>query len=97
MSMKKGPFTDDRMAPLNDQGKLVRVKSVFDIDWSIPLWEQLAPVLKGGPNPSTPYDKLRLFPADNVITAMQKSHVSTRYICVKLQHGSSMRHTGSAS
>ena len=59
------------------------------LDWSTPLWEQLAPVLKGGPNPGTSHDELRtiranvpemttfllngLFPADNVITAT-KNH-----------------------
>ena len=90
MSMKKGPSIDDRSARLNDEGKLVKVKSVLDINWSLPLWEQLAPVLKGGPNPSTSHDKLReiraqvpelsnhqlegIFPADNVITVVQKSH-----------------------
>ena len=90
MSMKQGPSVDDPSSRRNSEGKLVKVKSVQDIDWSLPLWEQLAPVLKGGPNPSTSHDKLRelrakvpelsnrqlegIFPADNVITAVQKSH-----------------------
>ena len=75
---------------MNDQGKYLRVKSNRDIDWSKPLWEQLAPVLKGGPDPSKSQAELRairakvpeltnvlfngIFPADNVITAVQKNH-----------------------
>ena len=90
MSMQKGVLTDDQKSRMNDQGKYLRVKSVLDIDWSRPLWEQLAPVLKGGPDPTKSQDDLRalrarvpeltnqllegIFPADNVITVVQKSH-----------------------
>ena len=43
---------------MNEDGKLLKVKSVLDIDWSRPLWEQLAPVLKGGPDPSKSHAEL---------------------------------------
>ena len=75
---------------MNDQGKYLKVKSTLDIDWSTPLWEQLAPVLKGGPDPTKSQADLRairakvpeltnslfdgIFPADNEITVVQKSH-----------------------
>ena len=90
MSMQPGSSSDDRKARMNSDGKYVKVKSVLDIDWARPLWEQLAPVLKGGPNPSKSHAELcairaqvpeltnhqleGIFPADNVITAVQKSH-----------------------
>ena len=90
MSMQKGVLTDDQKSRMNDQGKYLRVKSVLDIDWSRPLCEQLAPVLKGGPDPTKSQDDLRalcarvpeltnqllegILPADNVITVVQKSH-----------------------
>ena len=61
-----------------------------DIDWAHPLYEQLEPVLKGGPRSTTSQAELRLlraqipkltkhlfdglFPADNVITTVQKNH-----------------------
>ena len=82
--------TDDQKSRMNDQGKYLKVKSVRDIDWSRPLWEQLAPVLKGGPDPTKSRADLRalrakvpeltnqllegIFPEDNVITVVQKSH-----------------------
>ena len=59
MSMQKGVLTDDQKSHMNDRGKYLRVKSVLDIDWSRPLWEQLAPVLKGGPDPTKSQDDLR--------------------------------------
>ena len=75
---------------MNNEGKHVKIKSVLDIDWARPLWEQLAPALKGGPDPSKSQAELcelrkkvpdltnhlfeGVFPADNVITAVQKSH-----------------------
>ena len=81
---------EDKRARMNENGKYVKIKSVLDIDWSHPLWEQLAPVLKGRPSPSKTFDELcalraqvpdltnhqleGIFPADNVITAVQKSH-----------------------
>ena len=90
MSMQPKASTDDRRSRMSDQGKYIKVKSVLDIDWSIPLWEQLAPVLKGGPDPTKSQAELRarraqvpelsnhlfdgIFPADNVITAVQKSY-----------------------
>ena len=89
-SMKTGPSDSDRRSRMNEDGKLVKVKSVLDIDWQRPLWEQLAPVLKGGPSPSKSHAELcelrakvpeltnhlleGIFPADNVITAVQTSH-----------------------
>ena len=42
--MQTGPSRDDRRARMNSEGKFVKIKSVLDIDWSRPLWEQLAPV-----------------------------------------------------
>ena len=89
-SMQPNVCTDDRRSRMNDQGKYLKVKSVLDIDWSRPLWQQLAPVLKGGPDPTKSQADLRairaqvpeltnqlfegIFPADNVITVVQKSH-----------------------
>ena len=83
-------FADDRKSRKNDQGKYLRVKSNRNIERSQPLWEQLAPVLKGGPDLSKSQAELRsirekvpeltnvlfngIFPADNVITAVQKNH-----------------------
>ena len=88
-SMQPDSYELDRRARLNEEGKYLRVKSPRDIDWDKPLWEQLAAVLRGGPNPGTSHDELRtiraqvpemttfilngLFPADNVITAT-KNH-----------------------
>ena len=89
-SMQTNFFTEDRRSRMNDKGLYLRVKSNRDIDWSKPLWEQLAPVLKGGPSPNKSREELRsirakipeltnvlfngIFPADNVITAVQKNH-----------------------
>ena len=89
-SMQTDSYERDRKARMNDQGLYLRIKSNRDIDWSKPLWEQLAPVLKGGPSPGKSQAELRalrakvpelsnfilsgLFPADNVITAVQKNH-----------------------
>ena len=88
-SMQPAISTDKR-SRMNDEGKYLRVKSNTDIDWSRPLWEQLAPVLKGGPDPNKSQADLRrqrakvpeltntllegIFPADNVIMAVQKNH-----------------------
>ena len=90
VSMPTNYFAEDRKSRMNDQGKYLRVKSNRDIDWSKPRWEQLAPVLKGGPDPSKSQAELRsirakvqkltnvlfngIFPEDNVITAVQKNH-----------------------
>ena len=38
MSMQTKASTDDRRSRMNDQGKYVKVKSVLDIDWSLPLY-----------------------------------------------------------
>ena len=73
-----------------ENGKIRIIRSVTDIDWQYPLYEQLEPNLKGGPRSSTSQKELRmlraqlpnltkhlfdgLFPADNVITAVQKNH-----------------------
>ena len=86
----KPSTSDDRKSRMNDQGKYLRVKSSMDIDWDRPLWEQLAPILKGGPSPNKSLADLRalrakipeltnhlfdgLFPLDNVITVVQKNH-----------------------
>ena len=88
-SMQPTAYTPEQRSRVNDQGKYLRVKSVLDIDWSRPLCEQLAPVLKGGPSPTKSQDELRalraqvpdlsnhlfegIFPKDNVITVEQKS------------------------
>ena len=88
--MQPNACTQDQRSRTNDQGKYLKIKSVLDIDWSRPLSEQLAPVLKGGPDPTKSQDELRalraevpeltnhlfegLFPKDNVITVEQKSH-----------------------
>ena len=58
-SMPTNYFAEDRKSRMNDQGKYLRVKSNRDIDWIKPLWEQLAPVLKGGPDPSKSHSELR--------------------------------------
>ena len=89
-SMQPTFFEDDRKARKNEKGLYVRVRSTRDIDWSKPLWEQLAPVLKGGPHPNKSQAELRaarakvpdmsnlifngIYPADNVITAVQKNY-----------------------
>ena len=59
---------------MNDQGKFVKIKSVLDIDWSRPLWEQLAPVLKGGPNPTKSQEELRALRA--YLSSRQCHHCS---------------------
>ena len=105
-SMPTSAYKDDKQSRKNDQGKYVKTKSVLDIDWSTPLWEQLAPVLKGGPDPTKSQADLRalraavpeltnslfdgIFPADNVITTVQKSHGVHKVHSVKQQHGSSI-------
>ena len=58
-SMPTNYFAEDRKSRMNDQGKYLRVKSNRDINWSKPLWEQLAPLLKGGPDPSKSHSELR--------------------------------------
>ena len=58
-SMQPTAYTPEQRSRMNDQGKYLRVKSVLDIDWSRPLCEQLAPVLKGGPSPTKSQDELR--------------------------------------
>ena len=89
-SMQPSVYTHDQRSRMNDRGKYIKVKSVLDIDWSRPLWEQLAPVLKGGPDPTKSQAELsarraqvpeltnqlfeRIFPRDNVITVVQKNH-----------------------
>ena len=89
-SMPTNYFTEDRKSRMNDKGLYLRVKSKNDINWNKPLWEQLAQVLKGGPDPNKSQSELRsirakvpeltnaqfegIFPADNVITAVQKNH-----------------------
>ena len=52
-SMKTDSYEEDRKARLNEEGMYLRVKYPSEIDWTSPLWEQLAPVLKGGPSPNT--------------------------------------------
>ena len=75
---------------VTENGKYRTIRSVTDIDWSRPLYEQLEPNLKGGPRSSRTFADLcmlrskilklskqlfdGLFPCDNTITAMQKSH-----------------------
>ena len=75
---------------VTENGKYRTIRSVTDIDWSRPLYEQLEPNLKGGPRSSRTFADLcmlrakipkltkqlfdGLFPSDNTITAVQKSH-----------------------
>ena len=75
---------------VTENGKYRTIRSVADIDWSRPLYEHLEPNLKGGPRSSRTSADLStlrakipkltkqlfdgLFPADNTITAVQKSH-----------------------
>ena len=75
---------------VTENGKYRTIRSVTDIDWSRPLYEQLEPNLKGGPRSSRTFVNLcmlraqipkltkqlfdGLLPSDNTITAMQKSH-----------------------
>ena len=75
---------------VTENGKYRTIRSATDIDWSRPLYEQLEPNLKGGPRSSTPFADLcmlrakipkiskdvfnAIFPSDNTITAVQKSH-----------------------
>ena len=89
-SMQTYSYEDDRKKRLNDQDLYLRIKSNRDIDWNKPLWQQLAPVLRGGPSPDKSQEELRalrstvpdlnnfllngLYPLDNVITAIQKNH-----------------------
>ena len=75
---------------VTENGKYRTIRSVTDIDWSHPLYEQLEPNLKGGPRSSRTFADLRmlrgkipkltkqlfdgLFPGENAITAVQKNH-----------------------
>ena len=95
-SMPSNSYEKDRQARLNDEGKYLRVKSPRDIDWTKPLYEQLAYVLQGGPSPTKSHDELRairaqvpelttytlngLFPADNVITVTKNHAVHKIYM-----------------
>ena len=95
-SMPTDSYEQDRRARLNDEGKYLRVKTPRDIDWSKPLCDQLAAVLRGGPSPDKSYAELRairaqvpglstytlngLFPADNVITATKNHAVHKIYM-----------------
>ena len=90
MSMPTGASAVVQEPHVTDDGKIIKVRSVTDIDWARPLYEQLEPVLKGGPRSTTSQAELRLlrlqtpklikhlfdglFPADNVITAVQRNH-----------------------
>ena len=49
-SMKTDSYEEDRKARLNEEGKYLRVKYPSDIDWTSPLWEQLAVALHGKPD-----------------------------------------------
>ena len=75
---------------ITEDGKYRTIWSSTDIDWTRPLHEQLEPNLKGGPRSSTTFEDLcmlrakipklskqvfdEIFPSDNTITAVQKSH-----------------------
>ena len=75
---------------VTEEGKYRTIRSATDIDWTRPLYEQLGPNLKGGPRSSTTFADLSMlrakipkltqeifnaiFPGDNTITAVQKSH-----------------------
>ena len=90
MSMSTGASAVVQEPCVTEGGKIRKVRSVTDIDWARPLYEQLEPVLKGGPRSKTSQAELRLlrsqipkltkhlfdglFPADNIITAVQNNH-----------------------
>ena len=75
---------------MTDGGKYRTIRSSTDIDWTLPLREQLESNLKGGPRSSTSFDDLcmlraqipkltkqvfdDIYPHDNVITVVQKGH-----------------------
>ena len=75
---------------ITDSGKYITIQSSTDIDWTRPLHEQLYPNLKGGPRKSTSFDDLcmlrsriprlspsqfnDIYPSDNIIEVVQKSH-----------------------
>ena len=75
---------------VTENGKYQTIRSATDIDWNRPLYEQLEPNLKGGPRSPTTFADLcmlrakipklskevfnAIFPSDNTITAVQKSH-----------------------
>ena len=89
-SMSTRASAADQEQYVTENGKIKKVRSVTDIQWKYPLHEQLEPNLKGGPRSTTSPEELRvlrakipelskhifdgLFPADNVITAVQKNH-----------------------
>ena len=111
MSMSTGASAVVQEPYVTENGKIRKVRSVTNIDWKYPLYEQLEPVLKGGPRSTTSQAELRLlrsqipkltkhlfdglFPADSVTRQCRRTMVSIRFTRVKLQHGFSMQHAGS--
>ena len=79
---------------ISSSGKYRTIRSATDIDWTCPLHEQLEPNLKGSPRASTSFDDLcmlrakiprlsnsffnEIYPSDNVIRVVQKSHGAPR-------------------
>ena len=110
-SMKTDSYEEDRKARSNEEGKYLRVKYPSDIDWTSPLWEQLAVALHGkpdsraGPMPNFEHyvPRFQSSPRPNSRTSFQQTMSSqrqgimqcTRSICQNLQHGYSMQHIGS--
>ena len=88
-SMSTRASAVDQEQYVTKNGKIKKVRSVTYIQWN-PLHEQLEPNLKGGPRSTTTPAELRmlraqipelpkhlfdgLFPAHNIITAVQKNH-----------------------
>ena len=82
------PGRDYPMSP-NQIPKIYKIRSPSDIDWSRPLKDQLAPQVKGGPDPSKPCEELcmlrsnvlkinddifqQIFPSDNDLCITQKT------------------------
>ena len=85
MSMQTGVSTDDQKSRMNDQGKYLKIKSVLDINWGRPLWEQLAPVLKGGPDPTKPPADLRALRA-KVPELTNHLLAARRYLSIRQCH-----------
>ena len=79
----------------NERHRIYRVRSSTDINWSVPLKEQLEPNFKGGPSESKPFEELRMlrrqipkmdndgfkqiYPHDNIIRVTQKTS-GTHYL-----------------
>ena len=95
----------------SDRGRIIKVQSAPDIDWDYSLDEQLEPNFKGGPSESKSFDDLcmlrkqiprmdnhmfdQIYPRDNVIRVVQKTHGVHEVKMRELQYGYSMQLIGS--